>query len=328
MTALFQSNDSVHEILMEAGLQRIHSDDMPLFRSVSSVTLPPLQPEDDGNASTSEEPLRGPMNYRSLSGGSERFYQSMLDILAMKPVATGSSDTPSRTMASSSPREHTSGQQRQGSPLMAADALVRSNSVSSGNDFMQNMLEILSSKPTAGRKTRSSSRTNKRALPVAELTSSKTWNNLGQYHDVDVENIFQTKQGDDGGVEEEKEKRSQPIKSGVSLPQLNFCEIAKNDVLLGRGGRSNNHHGNKRYLALKDSMQDRYLNSDKATKKALSQDLVHTVQEQWGGRFLKLDKSGRWYEVDNETARKKCSQSLREINTPEMRAAKRARYSR
>ena len=107
-----------------------------------------------------------------------------------------------------------------------------------------------------------------------------------------------------------------------------FVEPSEADVLLGRGGRTNNHPGNKRYLEAKDSMQERYLAADKNGKTPISQELVDIVKG-WGGRFLKLDApTNRWYEIDNTTARKKCSQTLREVNTPEERAAKRARYAK
>jgi hypothetical protein len=98
---------------------------------------------------------------------------------------------------------------------------------------------------------------------------------------------------------------------------------------MGRGGRANNHPGNKRYLALKDSIQARYMAADKDEKTVISQELVDTVNKVWKGRFLKLDAdTNQWYEVDNNTARKKCSQSLREINTAEKRAEKRAKYAK
>ncbi|KAL7576262.1 hypothetical protein ACA910_018090 [Epithemia clementina (nom. ined.)] len=107
-----------------------------------------------------------------------------------------------------------------------------------------------------------------------------------------------------------------------------FVEPTDLDVLLGRGGRTNNHPGNKKYLEAKDNMQDKYLKADKNGKTPISQELVDIVKG-WRGRFLKLDpSSNRWYEVDNATARKKCSQTLREINTAEERAAKRAKYTK
>jgi len=119
-------------------------------------------------------------------------------------------------------------------------------------------------------------------------------------------------------------------KKNTRIPEVkNYYEPADVDVLLGRGGRANNHPGNKKYLELKDTIQARYMAADKNEKTAISQELVDIVNKEWKGKFLKLDTdTNRWYEVDNATARKKCSQSLREVNTPEVRAAKRARYSK
>jgi hypothetical protein len=100
------------------------------------------------------------------------------------------------------------------------------------------------------------------------------------------------------------------------------------DVLLGRGGRTNNHAGNKRYLEAKERIQERYMAASKQGKTVISQDLVNVVHA-WGGRFLKMDTTTeQWYEADEIVARKKASQSLREINTPEERLAKRQRYGR
>lgn len=99
------------------------------------------------------------------------------------------------------------------------------------------------------------------------------------------------------------------------------------DVLMGRGGRSNHHPGNARYLEAKLTIQPRYRKATKEEKTGISQELVDVVKN-WGGRFVKLDDTNqRWYEVDNVTARKKASQTLREENTPESRAQKRAKYS-
>jgi hypothetical protein len=51
------------------------------------------------------------------------------------------------------------------------------------------------------------------------------------------------------------------------------------------------------------------------------------MQRLVGARFLELDKdANRWYLVPNVVARRKVGQALREDNTDEARAAKRARY--
>ena len=117
------------------------------------------------------------------------------------------------------------------------------------------------------------------------------------------------------------------LHTGVEAGRV-YYEPTENDVLLGRGGRANNHVGNKRYLKIKEDIQDEYMKANKNEKTVLSQKLVEIITKERDGRFLKLDEAAkRWYVVDNLTARKKASQTLREVNTPEVRAAKRAKYS-
>jgi hypothetical protein len=107
-----------------------------------------------------------------------------------------------------------------------------------------------------------------------------------------------------------------------------YYEPHPDDVLLGRGGRTNHHPGNKKYLQEKEEMQARYMAASKQDKTGVSQELVDRVHAR-GGRFLELDPtSNKWFEVTNIKARKKASQSLREVNTPEERAAKRAKYGK
>ncbi len=51
------------------------------------------------------------------------------------------------------------------------------------------------------------------------------------------------------------------------------------------------------------------------------------MQNVVGGRFLELDRDAkRWFLVPNVVARRKVGQALRENNTEEARAAKRAKY--
>jgi hypothetical protein len=99
------------------------------------------------------------------------------------------------------------------------------------------------------------------------------------------------------------------------------------DVLMGRGGRSNHHPGNMRYLQEKLAIQPRYQRATKEAKTSISQELVDAVYA-WGGRFLQLDDTvQKWYVViSNDIVRKKAGQALREDNTPERRADKRAKY--
>ena len=113
------------------------------------------------------------------------------------------------------------------------------------------------------------------------------------------------------------------------------ADITNNDVLLGRGGRTNHHVGNATYRTYKESLQEEYLHATKDEKTCISNRLVNMIHEK-RGRFVKAYEPMKnnttgivefWYEVDLLTARKKASQALREINTPENRAAKRAKYS-
>lgn len=103
--------------------------------------------------------------------------------------------------------------------------------------------------------------------------------------------------------------------TGATLPDgpaRVFSEPRKDDVLCGRGGRSNHHAGNKRYRGEVKNLKVWYKSSAKTQKTDLSQCLVNYVQS-YGGRFLKQDKTTKkWYVVTNNEARKKASQALRE----------------
>eukprot|EP00543_Licmophora_paradoxa_P001442 CAMPEP_0202458878 /NCGR_PEP_ID=MMETSP1360-20130828/28637_1 /ASSEMBLY_ACC=CAM_ASM_000848 /TAXON_ID=515479 /ORGANISM="Licmophora paradoxa, Strain CCMP2313" /LENGTH=415 /DNA_ID=CAMNT_0049079629 /DNA_START=185 /DNA_END=1432 /DNA_ORIENTATION=- len=104
-----------------------------------------------------------------------------------------------------------------------------------------------------------------------------------------------------------------------------YVEPTDLDCLLGRGGRSNHHPGNKKYRQEVLILQGWYKSSQKNEKTDLSQLLVEKVHE-YGGRFLKQEKdgSGKWYIVTNIVARRKCSQALREHIPMEERLARRA----
>lgn len=103
--------------------------------------------------------------------------------------------------------------------------------------------------------------------------------------------------------------------------------ICGKDVLFGRGGRSNNHIGNKLYRELVTEQQDFYRSCDKNEKTKVAQCIVDTVHNIHKGRFLERDRvSGRYYIVPNLMARRKVGQALRENNTEEARAAKRVKY--
>jgi hypothetical protein len=104
-------------------------------------------------------------------------------------------------------------------------------------------------------------------------------------------------------------------------------EYSDTDILFGRGGRSNHHHGNKIYRDIVTERQPYYRTCDKNEKTKVAQEIVDTIQRTHNGRFLELDKVvSRWYIVPNIVARRKVGQALRENNTEEARAAKREKY--
>lgn len=129
-------------------------------------------------------------------------------------------------------------------------------------------------------------------------------------------------------------KRKRKKRPKVVPTHKQYVEITQHDVLLGRGGKSNHHPGNKRYRD--EIMASRPLYAALTTdeeKTAMSQTVVDVI-EQMGGRFLEEDKAKEngknislgWYVVPNIVARRKASQALREDSDPEKRKAKRARF--
>jgi len=92
-------------------------------------------------------------------------------------------------------------------------------------------------------------------------------------------------------------------------------DVRDNDIICGRGGRSNNHVGNKKYRQVVAEMKKAYRGTDsRKDKTKLSRAIVTHIQSpEYGGRFIKMDPiSGRYYQVDNVEARMKTSQALRE----------------
>lgn len=90
--------------------------------------------------------------------------------------------------------------------------------------------------------------------------------------------------------------------------------VRLNDILCGRGGRTNNHPGNKRYRQVINDMRIMY---QKTEAKTVKTDLSRAIVEHccsYGARFLKLDNAtGKYFVQTKAEARKKTSQALREI---------------
>jgi hypothetical protein len=92
----------------------------------------------------------------------------------------------------------------------------------------------------------------------------------------------------------------------------NGSAITSNDVLLGRGGATNNHVGNKRFRIIVAQHQDEYLKAKKKEKANIAKIIVKQIQAN-GGRFLRRDDSGMaWVTVPDKRAQEKTSQALRE----------------
>ena len=93
---------------------------------------------------------------------------------------------------------------------------------------------------------------------------------------------------------------------------------------MGRGGLANHHVGNNSFRTMTASMKPEYARLPKEEKTDVSRRLLGMVHAR-GGKFLTKDTvSGLFYEVENKTARRKCSQALREESKAE-RAARRSR---
>ncbi len=92
-----------------------------------------------------------------------------------------------------------------------------------------------------------------------------------------------------------------------------------NDVLLGRGGLTNNHPGNIRFRTLVNERKWAYRKIPSRRYKVKTEFATNVMNEvhAYGGRFLEKvkAKSGtrdEWVIAKEKTARKKCSQALRE----------------
>jgi len=123
-----------------------------------------------------------------------------------------------------------------------------------------------------------------------------------------------------------KRKRKRKPRPKI-LPDVKvYVEIETNDVLSGRGGKSNHHPGNNRYREEIQNNREFYatLGEDNDAKASVAEAVVTFVQSN-GGRFLEKDDVG-WFVIHDRAARLKASQALREDDDQEKRAAKRARY--
>lgn len=88
--------------------------------------------------------------------------------------------------------------------------------------------------------------------------------------------------------------------------------VGPDDVLLGRGGATNSHSGNRKFRNIVAEHQQEYLKARKREKVGIARRIVAIVHNN-GGRFLKrTDNAQNWIEVTEKRAQEKTSQALRE----------------
>lgn len=87
-----------------------------------------------------------------------------------------------------------------------------------------------------------------------------------------------------------------------------------NDILMGRGGKNNQHVGNEQLRNICRGQRESYRLSSKKGKSHISREIVAYVRSMSPpGRFLKKDAvTGDWEDVGDDTAREKVSQVLRD----------------
>ena len=87
------------------------------------------------------------------------------------------------------------------------------------------------------------------------------------------------------------------------------------DILLGKGGRANNHMGNRVFLRLVQLNKQQFREMTTRQKDILIQSILMAIQQN-GGRFRqrKTASSAEWETAPWEKAFNKCKQALREID--------------
>ncbi|KAG7369130.1 hypothetical protein IV203_031873 [Nitzschia inconspicua] len=111
---------------------------------------------------------------------------------------------------------------------------------------------------------------------------------------------FTVKEEADGGDEELTESVSGSLVEGCT----------DKDVLSGRGGGTNLHPGNRYYRDLILSHRAAYDEACKTMKPEISRQIVLAIKNR-GGRFLRKDADGSFYEIGEAEAKAKTSQALR-----------------
>ena len=105
-----------------------------------------------------------------------------------------------------------------------------------------------------------------------------------------------------------------------------YVPYNENDILFGRGTRSNSHPGNKAYRRKFVKDQPVYKKRDAPGKRKMIEATVAWVKKVQKGRFLFFEEeTGRYYIASDEQAEEKVKQFLREDHSLLGRALKRSR---
>lgn len=97
-----------------------------------------------------------------------------------------------------------------------------------------------------------------------------------------------------------------------SMHGIDKKDIAKSDVLCGKGAHGNHHIGNKHYKDMVKKEQDSYCTAKWHEKHIVAMGIVEQVRKQ-GGRFLlKNNTSSKYNEVGDKMALEKTKQLFRE----------------
>ena len=110
---------------------------------------------------------------------------------------------------------------------------------------------------------------------------------------------------------------SSDTKMPDGTPLKDITDYAPSDVLCGRGGGTNHHHGNNYWRALVAANKRLYISLPKKQKALVAKSIVHAIRSaapgKPGGRFLQKDGiTNLWSDIGDVKAAEKTSQALRE----------------
>lgn len=99
------------------------------------------------------------------------------------------------------------------------------------------------------------------------------------------------------------------------------------DVICGQGGQTNNHPGSQHFLDLVRRHRQKYQNPKSTKTKRLIVEFIIARIYKENRRFLRKDKTNRWYVPEQKWIWNKVGNALRETyDTPEKRKAKAHHY--